>query len=119
MCEKHGCELQPIDFSGFARICGWTGFTIESPAEYGGILSQALAAPGPAIIEAVVDPFESPMPSKVTLGQAIKFALSLAHGEPNGSESPSRYLRIKFMNSSGRLLTKSARSTLHATKTAR
>ncbi|MDN5942863.1 MAG: thiamine pyrophosphate-dependent enzyme, partial [Nitrospira sp.] len=67
---EYGCELQPIDFAGFARVCGGTGFTIEDPAECGEILDQALAAPGPVIIEAVVDPFEPPMPPKVTLEQA-------------------------------------------------
>ena len=80
---EYGCELQPIDFAGFARVCGGTGFTIEDPAECGGILDHALATPGPVIIEAVVDPFEPPMPPKVTLEQATKFALSLARGEPN------------------------------------
>jgi hypothetical protein len=30
-----------------------------------------------------VDPFEPPMPSKVTLEQTTKFALSLARGQPN------------------------------------
>lgn len=80
---EYGCELQPIDFAGFARVCGGTGFTIEDPAECGAILDQALGTPGPVIIEAVVDPFEPPMPPKVTLDQATKFALSLARGEPN------------------------------------
>ena len=55
---EHGCELQPIDFAGFARVCGGTGFTIENLAEYCGILNQGLATPGPVTIEAVVDPFE-------------------------------------------------------------
>jgi pyruvate dehydrogenase (quinone)/pyruvate oxidase len=34
-------------------------------------------------VEAVVDPFEPPMPPKITLDQATKFAESLARGEPN------------------------------------
>ena len=32
---------------------------------------------------AVVDPFEPPMPAKVSLDQAARFAESLARGEPN------------------------------------
>jgi pyruvate dehydrogenase (quinone) len=80
---EYGCELQPIDFAGFARVCGGTGFTIEDPAECGRILDHALATPGPVIVGAVVDPFEPPMPPKITLEQATKFALSLARGEPN------------------------------------
>ena len=35
------------------------------------------------LIEAVVDPFEAPMPAKVTFEQAAKFAESLVRGEPN------------------------------------
>ena len=80
---EYGCELHPIDFAAFARACGGTGFTIEDPAECGNILDAALATPGPVVVEAVVDPFEPPMPPKITLDQAAKFAKSLAKGEPN------------------------------------
>jgi pyruvate dehydrogenase (quinone)/pyruvate oxidase len=83
---EYGCELQPIDFAAFARACGGTGLTIEDPADCGAILDQALAAPGPVIVEAVVDPFVPPMPAKITLDQASKFAQSLARGEPNRSK---------------------------------
>jgi len=83
---EYGCELQPIDFAGFARACGGTGLTIEDPLDCGAILDQALAAPGPVIVEAVVDPFVPPMPAKITMDQATKFAQSLARGEPNRSK---------------------------------
>jgi pyruvate dehydrogenase (quinone)/pyruvate oxidase len=79
---EYGCELQPMDFAAFARACGATGFTIEEPADCGPTLEKALATPGPVIVEAVVDPFEPPMPPKVTLDQATKFAQSLAKGQP-------------------------------------
>ena len=80
---EYGCELQPIDFVAFARACGGTGFIIEDPADCGPVLDQALATSGPVIVEAVVDPFVPPMPAKITLDQAAKFAQSLARGEPN------------------------------------
>jgi pyruvate dehydrogenase (quinone) len=80
---EYGCELHPIDFAAFARACGGTGFTVEDPAECGDVLDAALAAPGPVVVEAVVDPFEPPMPPKITLDQAAKFAESLAKGEPH------------------------------------
>jgi len=35
------------------------------------------------MLEAMVDPFEPPMPGKVTAEQALKFAESLIRGEPN------------------------------------
>jgi pyruvate dehydrogenase (quinone) len=80
---EYGCDLHPIDFAAFARACGGTGFTIDDPAQCGAIVEQALAAPGPVIVEAVVDPFEPPLPAKITLDQATKFATSLIRGEPN------------------------------------
>jgi pyruvate dehydrogenase (quinone) len=80
---EYGCELQPIDFAAFARACGGEGFTIEDPATCGDILDQALASPGPVVVEALVDPFEPPMPPKITLDQATKLAQALARGEPN------------------------------------
>ncbi|MCB0120819.1 MAG: hypothetical protein KDE58_01185, partial [Caldilineaceae bacterium] len=80
---EYGVKLEPIDFAAFARACGGTGFTIEDPTECGAILDEALNTPGPVIIEAVVDSLEPPMPAKIKPNQALKFAESLAKGEPN------------------------------------
>jgi pyruvate dehydrogenase (quinone) len=80
---EYGVDLQPIDFVKFAEACGAAGFRIEDPKQCGAILDRALAVNGPVVIEAVVDPFEAPMPAKVTLEQAAKFAESLMRGEPN------------------------------------
>jgi pyruvate dehydrogenase (quinone) len=80
---EYGCDLQPIDFAAFARACGATGFTIEDPKHCGAALDEALASPGPVIVEAVVDPFTPPMPPKITARQAARFAESLVKGEPN------------------------------------
>jgi pyruvate dehydrogenase (quinone)/pyruvate oxidase len=80
---EYGCELQPIDFAGVARACGATGLAVDTPGACGEILDRALATPGPVLVEATVDPFEPPMPPKVTLDQATKFGESLAKGTPN------------------------------------
>lgn len=80
---EYGCELQPIDFAAVARACGGTGLMVDDPAACGRIIEQALSLPGPVLVEATVDPFEPPMPPRVTLEQATKFAKSLARGEPN------------------------------------
>jgi pyruvate dehydrogenase (quinone)/pyruvate oxidase len=80
---EYGCELQPIDFALLAQACGATGLTIEDPAECGAVLERALAAPGPVVVQAVVDPLEPPLPPKITVEQARKFALALLRGEPN------------------------------------
>jgi pyruvate dehydrogenase (quinone) len=78
---QFGVELQPIDFAGFARTCGAAGFTIDHPQEAESTLRQALAHPGPAVIEAVVDPNEPPLPGNITAEQALHFAEALEKGE--------------------------------------
>ena len=83
---EFGCELQPIDFVEVARACGAQGFRIEDPAECGDVLERALAVSGPALIEALVDANEPPMPPKATMKQMRNFAESLARGTPNRSK---------------------------------
>ena len=83
---EYGCELQPIDFVKFAEACGAAAFRIEEPSECGRVLDEALATRGPVIVEAIVDPYEPPMPPSVTVEQASKFAESLMRGEPNRKE---------------------------------
>lgn len=80
---EYGVDLHPIDFAAFAYACGGVGFTVEDPGDCGRVLTEFLSAPGPAVLQAVVDPFEPPMPAKVTAGQALHFAESLMKGEPN------------------------------------
>jgi pyruvate dehydrogenase (quinone)/pyruvate oxidase len=80
---EYACELQPIDFAAVARGFGLAAYTIDDPARCGDILAQALQAPGPALIEAVVDPNEPPAPPKISFEQAKHFAEALAKGTPN------------------------------------
>lgn len=80
---EYGCELQPIDFAAYARAVGAIGVTIDDPKKCPEQLDSALAIPGPVLIEAVVDPFEPPMPAHITAKQALRFAEALARGEPN------------------------------------
>jgi len=80
---EYGVDLHPIDFATFAHACGGVGFSVDEPADCGRALEELLAVPGPAILQAAVDPFEPPMPAKVKPEQALHFAESLARGEPN------------------------------------
>jgi pyruvate dehydrogenase (quinone) len=81
---QFGVQLQPIDFVAFARACGAAGFMVDDPAQVPSVLRQALDHPGPAIVEAVVDPNEPPMPGKITTDQAWKFAEALLKGQKSG-----------------------------------
>jgi len=80
---EYACDLQPIDFAKLAEAFGASGFTADKPEECGDVVDRVLAAPGPVVCQAVVDPFEPPLPPKITLKQAAHFAESLARGEPN------------------------------------
>jgi len=80
---EFGVDLQPIDFAGYARNCGAAGYSIADPAQAEAVLREALALPGPAVIECVVDANEPPMPGKITTEQALNFAKSLLRGEKN------------------------------------
>ena len=61
---------------------GTDGGTVAAPA-FSQIMQQALEAPGPVIIEVVVDPNEPPLPPKIMPEQAIHFAEAMVRGEPN------------------------------------
>jgi pyruvate dehydrogenase (quinone) len=78
---QFGVQLHPIDFAGFARACGAAGYTVDDPHQVEGVLQKAFAHPGPALVEAVVDPNEPPMPGKIKMTQALHFAEALARGQ--------------------------------------
>ncbi|HZS11540.1 MAG TPA: thiamine pyrophosphate-dependent enzyme [Nitrospirales bacterium] len=77
---QYGVQLQPIDFEAFARACGAGGFTVDDPAKVPAVLEAAFRHPGPALVQAVVDPNEPPLPGKITTEQAWHFAEALAKG---------------------------------------
>jgi pyruvate dehydrogenase (quinone) len=78
---QYGVELQPIDFAAYARACGAAGYCIDDPTMAESTLREAFAHPGPALIEAVIDPNEPPWPGKSTTEQMVKFTEALARGE--------------------------------------
>jgi pyruvate dehydrogenase (quinone) len=78
---QFGVDLQPIDFAMYARACGAAGYTLDDPEKAEAVLREALGQPGPALVEAVVDPNEPPMPGHATLEQAWHFAKALVRGE--------------------------------------
>jgi pyruvate dehydrogenase (quinone) len=79
---EYVCDLQPIEFAAVARGFGVAAFTVDDPARCGEVLRAALNVRGPALVEAVVDPHEPPMPPKATMKQMAHLAESLARGTP-------------------------------------
>ncbi len=69
-----------------ARACGAAGFTIADPRECAAKVEEALATPGPVVVDGIVDPNEPPLPASVTMEQATNFMKSLARGTDDRAE---------------------------------
>jgi len=93
---EYGCELQEIDFAKYAEACGGLGFSVERPEKIRPTLESAMASGRPCVVEVLVDPFEPPMPPKVTLKQAKNFAEALVEGQPHGGKIALTIFRDKI-----------------------
>jgi pyruvate dehydrogenase (quinone) len=78
---QYGVQLQPIDFAAVARACGMAAYSVEDPKLVQAVLHEAFHHEGPALVEAVVDPNEPPLPGKINIDQAWHFAKALARGQ--------------------------------------
>ncbi len=58
------------------------GVSVDDPKDVPAALRQALDHRGPALVEAVVDPNEPPLPPIITRKQAEHFAEALLKGQP-------------------------------------
>jgi len=66
-----------------------------------GILADALAHRGPALVDVAVDPNEPPMPGKVSYEQAKKFAGSFLHGQPHRAAIATTLFKDKIQQQRG------------------
>lgn len=90
---EFACDLQPIDFAGVAVACGGRGFTIVDPDKCAPTLREAIAAPGLAVIEAVVDPNDPPLLPEVRFEHAKHMMAALARGTTAGGEIAKKLAR--------------------------
>jgi thiamine pyrophosphate-dependent acetolactate synthase large subunit-like protein len=89
---EYECALQPIDFAKVAEGMGMRGLRIEDPSRCGAVLDEALAHPGPVLVEAVVDPNVPLLPPKRRPKYAKNLEKALRAGTP-GREEIERALR--------------------------
>jgi len=73
----HQTALKNPDFAAVARAAGMTGIRIEDPGDVRDGLAQALATPGPVLVDVLTDPNALAMPPKVTGAQVRGFALAM------------------------------------------
>jgi pyruvate dehydrogenase (quinone) len=81
---EHGVRYpEPfVDYAAFATANGAFGVKVRKPGELKDAIRQALDHPGPAIVDANVNPAEPPLPGKVEYEQAKKFAQAFRRGQP-------------------------------------
>jgi pyruvate dehydrogenase (quinone)/pyruvate oxidase len=71
------------DYAPWARSCGAYGLKVTDPADLEDAVRQALAHPGPALVDCNVNADEPPMPGKIEYAQAKGFAEAFLHGQPH------------------------------------
>lgn len=71
-----GASFPNMDFAAFARACGARGFTAREPSELVKTVRAFLAAPGPAVLHAIVNPDEIPAMPHVGVEQVWKFGVA-------------------------------------------
>ena len=84
------CEQTRDDLFGDMRLiaqqkygCYYVGVHADKAEDIPSALADALAHPGPALVDVAVNPDEPPLPGKVSYDQAKKFAESWLHGQPH------------------------------------
>ena len=81
---EFGVDLKNPDFAAMARAMGIHATRVEDPAVLASALRDALAHPGPALVDVVTNRQELAMPPKVTLTEAKGFGLWAAKAVMNG-----------------------------------
>jgi pyruvate dehydrogenase (quinone) len=95
---EYAVRHQPpeADFASWAKGCGGYGVKVTDPKQLPGAIREALAYPGPALVDCTVNPNEPPMPGKVRYEQAKEFTESFLRGEPHKMSTLATVARDKF-----------------------
>ena len=84
---EYGVEFSPIDFVKFAEACGGKGFSIKKIEEIKPVFHEAMMENQvPVIVDAHVDPFEAPLPPKISMEFVRNIAKSFTKGQPHAKE---------------------------------
>ncbi len=72
---EHGAELHNPDFAAVARAVGMQGVRVTDPDAVDDAVRDALARPGPVLLDVVTNPDEVAVPPAPTLTQGLGFAV--------------------------------------------
>ena len=71
-----GTDHAPVDYAAIAQAAGIHAIRIEQPADVRAGLKDALAHPGPALVDLVTDPNALSLPPHISGAQLTGFALA-------------------------------------------
>jgi pyruvate dehydrogenase (quinone) len=71
-----GTDLASVDFAAVAAALEIHARRVTDPAHVGDALAEALAHPGPALVDVVTDPNALVMPPQISAAQVQGFALA-------------------------------------------
>ena len=77
-------DLHNPDFAAMAKVVGFTSFRVEDSTNLKETLTQALAHPGPVLVDVRTERNELIMPPKVQIGHAKGFSLYMLKAVLNG-----------------------------------
>lgn len=77
-------DLHNPDFAAIAKVAGFTSFRADDSTNLKETLTQALAHPGPVLVDVRTERNELIMPPKVQIGQAKGFSLYMLKAVLNG-----------------------------------
>ena len=84
---EYGIEFSQIDFVKIAEACGGKGFSISKMKEVKPVIHEALMEKNvPVIVDAHVDPFEAPLPPKISMEFVRNIAKAFTKGQPYAKE---------------------------------
>jgi pyruvate dehydrogenase (quinone) len=83
--QPFGTKFANPDLAKVAESIGLTGIRVEDPRQVRDTVAQFLAIPGPALLDAITDPYALSLPPHVSFGEAEGFSLSFAKQALNGN----------------------------------
>jgi pyruvate dehydrogenase (quinone) len=83
--QPFGTKFANPDLAKVAESIGLTGIRLDDPGDVPDAVAEFLATPGPALLDAVVDPYALSLPPHVSFGEAEGFSLSFAKQALNGN----------------------------------
>jgi pyruvate dehydrogenase (quinone) len=89
-------ELPDVSTAAFARSIGLTGLRVEKPEDVEPAWREALAAPGPAVVEFLTDPAVPPIPPSATWEQIESTAKALLRGDSDRGDVVRRGVKSKL-----------------------